>query len=337
VVLILLPSTPRGCPEPRLSRVLALVLLLLTVTCGPTRGPQPEVFAELAQAAPPGAFASPQEEGPVAEPPQEPPPSLPPTTGDGLLYEGRSAFSHFKVVDEQGSRYLLFVQDDGAEVIESGILLASPHTLIVPYTRAMFASQLLRPRPERCLIVGLGGGAMVHFLRRYLPETAVDVVEIDPAVVDVARRYFGVASGGRVRVFTEDAFAYIGRTKERYDVIFMDAFLKPGEGMDDSGVPLRLKTRAFHERLRSLLTPGGLLVLNYHWHRDTWNDLALLRDTFPTLYRFPVEGRGNVIVVGSTSARRVDAFSLREAGRRLDAEGEPGFSFERLAATLDER
>jgi spermidine synthase len=267
--------------------------------------------------------------------PTSPTSPIRPSSGDGLVVEGRSDFSHYKVVDEQGRRTLRFVQDDGTEVLESSILFQSPDTLVVPYTQAMFASLLFRPVQERCLIIGLGGGAMVRFLNRHLPETRVDAVEIDPAIVDVASRFFGVGPNASTRIFTEDAFGFVRRSAERYDVIYMDAFLKPEAGMDASGAPLRLQTKAFLRDLQAHLMPGGLLVVNLLWHRDMWDDVVVLRETFPTVYRFPVAGRGNLIVVASTSAQEIDAYSLREAGRRLDKGDAYGFSFERLANTLD--
>jgi len=74
--------------------------------------------------------------------------------------------------------------------------LKKPYELLEAYARYMFLSYLFQAQPERVLIVGLGGAAMVHFLKHYDPEVHVDVVEIDPAVVKIAAEYFECRSGG---------------------------------------------------------------------------------------------------------------------------------------------
>ena len=89
----------------------------------------------------------------------------------------------------------------------------SPTTCSAAYCRTLFASYLLQPRQQRVLIVGLGGGAMVHFLKHYDPEVKVDALEIDPVVVEVADRYFDVRSEGNVNIITTDGVKYLEQTR----------------------------------------------------------------------------------------------------------------------------
>ena len=174
-----------------------------------------------------------------------------------LEHEEVSAFSRIRVRSDGDVRALTFVRDDGQEVVQSRISLTAPHTLVSPYARTMFASYLYHPQPRRVLIVGLGGGAMVRFLTHHEPQAHIDAVEIDPAVVRLADEYFGVRSGGNVRVHTADAVTFVESTADRYDLILMDAFLRPSSDTDTTGVPTRLKTLAFLGRLKRALTPGG--------------------------------------------------------------------------------
>jgi spermidine synthase len=125
-----------------------------------------------------------------------------------------------------------------------------------PSARTMMAGLLYRPDPSTCLLVGLGGGALVRFLNHYFPEVALDVVEIDPEVV-VAREYFGTVRGARTRIFTEEGRDYLRRTLDRHDLIFMDAHLHPRAQPDSAGLPLRLKTLASRRGLHERLRPGG--------------------------------------------------------------------------------
>jgi spermidine synthase len=83
---------------------------------------------------------------------------------------------------------------------------------------------------------------------------AVDVVEINPAVVPVARQYFDCAPN-RFNLVIDDGRHFVNRTPNRYDTILLDAFL------GDSS-PSHLMTREAFDAMRRLLQPGGTLVIN---------------------------------------------------------------------------
>lgn len=138
-----------------------------------------------------------------------------------------SEFSHVRVRRQGSIRSLIFVRDNGEEAVETALNVSKPHQLRVPYMQTMFASYLFRPQAQHVLIVGLGGGAMVQFLKHHQPELRIDAVEIDPVVVKIADQHFGTRSGGNVNIVTADAFKYLNETRSLYDVIYMDAFLKP--------------------------------------------------------------------------------------------------------------
>jgi len=264
-------------------------------------------------------------------------PNVPPWAGPGeerLVHETRSDFSHIRVRDHGSVRTLYFVRDTGKEAIETSIDLKAPHLLLVPYTRIMFASYLFRAEQKSCLIVGLGGGSMVHFINRFFPDLRVDAVEIDPVVVEVAARYFGTKPGGNNRIFTEDAFRYLERTKDRYDVIYMDAFLKPGEDTDAAGVPLHLKTVAFFKSLHANLKEGGLVLFNLNVHPGTDEDLRAIREAFPQVYVFAVPKRHNFVVVGSLVSERVPRAALEACGAAMDAKADFGFSLREMVGQL---
>lgn len=249
---------------------------------------------------------------------------------DVLVHETRSEFSHIRIRDRGSRRTLYFVRDSGQEVVETSIDLRAPHLLQVQYTRLMFVSFLYRPPPHACLIVGLGGGAMVRFLNHFFPEVRVDVVEIDPVIVAIARQYFGTDARAGTRIFTEDGLAYLQRAPERYDVIYMDAFLKPGADTDSTGVPLRLKTVAFLQSLHQRLQPGGLIVFNINAGPETTADLATLRGAFPAVDVYRIPGRDTIVAVAGLGERMPGDDELRARARALDRRRDHGFSFERF-------
>ncbi|MEZ6067294.1 MAG: fused MFS/spermidine synthase [Planctomycetaceae bacterium] len=251
-----------------------------------------------------------------------------------VVHEVRSNYSHIRVREAGTIRTMSFVRDSGEEVIESQVNFRRRDELRVPYTQYMFLNYLYQPEPKRVLIVGLGGGAMVHWLKATDPEVTVDVLEIDPQVVDIASRYFDVRTGGNIRVLTADAFEFFQEPGDKYDVIYMDAFLKPSEATDSTGVPLALKTDEFYQQLKDRLTEQGVVVFNLNQHRELKEDVAAIRAAFPQVdvYR-PTTAHG-VIVVADTADEAHSPRDLLQRAGELDRRFRTTFSFRLLARGL---
>jgi spermidine synthase len=246
----------------------------------------------------------------------------------------RSGYSHIRVTRQGNVRTLLFVHDNGEEVVESMINLKRPHELLLPYSRFMFASYLIQPNQQRVLIVGLGGGGMVHFYQHYEPEVNVDAVEIDPAVVEIAEKYFHTRSGAHTRIITQDAFRYFEKTKLRYDVIYMDAFLKPSRQTDSAGTPRRMKTAQFYKALGEKLAPRGLVAFNLNVSSDLQDDVNTIRAAFRQCYVFRAH-KTNVVVIGCGEESRQSLAALHEQAREQDRRFHATFSFQELLNHLD--
>ncbi|MGA2030875.1 MAG: fused MFS/spermidine synthase [Thermoguttaceae bacterium] len=257
----------------------------------------------------------------------------PPRISGVLEADVQSEFSHIRVRRQGSLRMLCFVRDGGEEVVETMLNLKRPYEPLIAYSRWMFASYLFVPVGHRVLIVGLGGGAMVHFLRHYDAEAIVDAVEIDPAVVKIADRWFDVRRGENVRIFTEDGLAYLRRTEDRYDVIYMDAFLKPSRETDSTGLPLRLKTVQFYQDVQTKLTPGGVVVFNLNQHASLAADIQALRSAFAQVYVFRTP-EPNVVVVGSGAKPREPLSRLQAQAKTADHRLKASFSFQELLKSL---
>jgi spermidine synthase len=265
--------------------------------------------------------------------PSEPLCARMPRTAGALEYETHSPYSHIRVRRQGNIRSLIFVRDTGEEMCETAINLKKPHELQLSYSRSMFTSYLFRPQQQRVLIIGLGGGAMVQFLLHYDPQLTVDAVEIDPAVVAVAARYFNTRSGGKVTIATADGFDYLRRSHEQYTVIYMDAFLRPSDDTDAVGTPARLKTEQFYKDLQKRLDVEGLVVFNLNPHPRLQADLRAIRAAFPQVYVFRT-GESNLVAVATMAARRLDGPTLLSRGRELDRRFKTSFSFAELTRNL---
>ncbi|MFN9721557.1 MAG: spermidine synthase [Planctomycetota bacterium] len=252
-----------------------------------------------------------------------------------IEHEVQSTYSHIRIRRAGNIRTMIFVRDSGEEAYESQMNMRSPHLLRFSYLQHMFTSYLLQPEQKKVLIVGLGGGSMVHFLQKHAPECEVDAVEIDPVVVQLAERYFAVKRNKNVRLIVADAFDYFRKNETKYDVIYMDAFLKPSASTDETGVPLRLRTIDFYKQLQSRLNDGGSVVFNINPHPEMKADLETIAEAFPQGYVFSLPNSEGVVAIGSLQPSRKKSDELRAAGREMDRRfRSAGFSFETLASHL---
>ena len=210
-----------------------------------------------------------------------------------------------------------FVRDNGQEQVETVWDTKQPFDLVTQYSRLMFASYFFVPQQKQVLIIGLGGGAMVHFYEHYDPEVKVDAVEIDEKVVQLADKYFDVRTQKNTNIITDDAFKYLKSDKTHYDVIYMDAFLKPSEQTDSTGHPLNLKTIAFYKGLREHLAPDGIVVINLNTHLHTSDDLATIHIAYPQVYSFRAS-TPNMIVACTWDKARFDTAALHTKAKELD-------------------
>ena len=252
----------------------------------------------------------------------------------GVEHEVHSAYSHIRIRRAGTVRTLIFVRDNGEEAFESQVNLKSPHVLRFSYLQHMFANYLLQPKQSKVLIVGLGGGSMVHFLRKYDPEVNVEAVEIDPVVVQLAERYFGMKPQKNVKLIVADAFDHFAKSQSKYDTIYMDAFLKPSATTDETGVPLKLRTIEFYKQIQSRLTEGGSVVFNINPHAEMAEDLLTIADAFPQTYVFSLPNSEGLVAVGSMLPDRHDVDTLTNAGKAIDDRFKAGFSFETIASRL---
>jgi len=110
------------------------------------------------------------------------------TEEEKVLYEGDSLYHHIRVSEVDGYRYLSFNRTRGSQ---SAVNIRDPYELKFPYTRASFVvPAFLDRKPESILFIGLGGGTIPKVMGRYYSDVRIDIVEIDPDVTKVAKRFF---------------------------------------------------------------------------------------------------------------------------------------------------
>ena len=105
------------------------------------------------------------------------------------------------------------------------------------------------------LIIGLGGGSIPKKLQKEFPNLEMDVVEIDPEVIKIAKDHFNVTRAKSLRLHAQDGRLFLTRTQNQYDVILLDAYFT-------DAMPFHLATKEFFELAQRKLTPNGIVVAN---------------------------------------------------------------------------
>jgi len=226
-----------------------------------------------------------------------------------LVYSSRSGDHPVLVTDEDGLRTLRF----GTEERQTCIDLERPWELQLAYTQWMVTALLLYPRPENFLLIGLGGGALPHFLLHHHPEARIDVVEKERLVIDLAHSSFRLPRRDGLRVVHRDALSFL-RTDPAtgYHIAFLDIF---GPG---SMAPALFEPELYRlllERLR----PGGVLAVNL-WSGDQSLYEQALRAAGEgcggRLLRMQVKKRSNVILLGF--AGEIPHQTIKKAHKRSE-------------------
>ncbi len=170
-----------------------------------------------------------------------------------IVVEVDTPYHHISVVDSRDSRMLLFDRYE-----ESSIVKSPPDYPSVPlfYTNYFHLAFLARPRMERTLFIGAGGGIGPRAFRMHDPEMAIDVVDIDPKVLELAHTHFFLDESPGLKTFAEDGRMFLRRAQSKYDCVILDAFSAGGR------IPFHLVTREFLELCRDKMTADGVFMMN---------------------------------------------------------------------------
>jgi len=149
-----------------------------------------------------------------------------------------------------------------------------------------------RKKPSfKALFLGGGGYTFPRFIEAKYPTAEIDVVEIDPEITRVVKKYLGISENTRIRSFNEDGRWFVMNCKDEgsYDFIFGDAF-------NDLSIPYHLTTKEFALELKRLLKPDGLFLANVI---DSFKEGAFMPSYIRTLEE--VFGKGHVHLITLTS------------------------------------
>ncbi|KAF8384424.1 hypothetical protein PRIPAC_73566 [Pristionchus pacificus] len=155
----------------------------------------------------------------------------------------------------------------------------------------------LDSREHRVLQIGLGGGATTNFLATMPVELSIDVVELEPTVYDVAKKYFDLTENERVKVKIEDGVKFMERgvnENAQYDSILLDACTTDVKEAALCPAPV-FRAPEVIENLSKLVGSTGVLSVNMFATRDREAQQEMIESQYQTFFlkcfslRFNVE------------------------------------------------
>jgi spermidine synthase len=191
-----------------------------------------------------------------------------------------------------------------------------PYRLELEYQQQMMAPLLVLPAPRRILQLGLGAAALTKFCHRHVKSAQTVVVELDPNVIETARRWFGLPEDdARLTVVRDDALRYLHRPRQRASADWLQVDLYDAQARG----PVYDDT-AFYVACRHALKEPGVASFNL-FGRNLGPSLEAIAQAFDGRVAVLKAARaGNRIVLAVVGEPvRLEAAQLRQRARALEA------------------
>ena len=171
------------------------------------------------------------------------------------------------------------------------------------YTKYYNLAGFLEPNLKKALLIG---GAAYSYPKEFLkkfPNSTLDVVEIDPDLIGLAKKYFNLKDNERMTVYNEDGRVFLNSSKNKYDVVFVDVY------NSDISAPAHLTTVESVQRIYDILNENGVVITNLltsvkgMFSGFYISEFNTYKKVFPNVYVFKVnkyseEEIQNLIVIG---------------------------------------
>jgi spermidine synthase len=250
--------------------------------------------------------------------------------GPGVVFAADGLYERIVIRDipHRGRTARILLQDLGI----SGGLVLDDGNMAFDYTKYFDLYRLFTPELKTALAIGGGAYSVPRSILRESPRAIVDVAEIDPSLHALALRYFDLPDDARLKNHVIDGRRFLHDTKERYDLIFSDAY------RSFISAPPQFATLEFFRLARSRLKENGVLIANFYGslapdsRATIYSVFRTMRAAFPQIYVIATVGPEseelqNFIFVGHNTSnpdRRADlgraaALEWRASDALLDA------------------
>jgi spermidine synthase len=173
--------------------------------------------------------------------------------GERIVVEVSTPYHNIAVVDNPYDNYRS-LKFDG--YTETAISLTPPYEALADYTDYFHLAFLVQPQIDHALFIGAGGAVGPRAFHMHHPDMRIDVIDIDPQVLELARSHFYLEDDPRIRTIARDGRIFVREAQDQYDAIILDAFTIGGR------IPFHLVTREFFALCASRMADDGVFIMN---------------------------------------------------------------------------
>ncbi len=232
--------------------------------------------------------------------PQKPP---------GVLYQKDGVYEKIRIMDGnwKGREARFLFQD----MSYSAAMYLASDELVYDYTKYYVLYRLFNPEAKNALVIG--GGAY-SIPKAYLNEPLnmqVDVAEIEPELLNLAKTYFNFKDNPRMHNYIEDGRRLLAQRSKKYDVIFSDVYYSL------FSIPMHFTTKEFFDLAKSKLQQKGIFIGNFggSLYGDQSSlivsEMKTFKESFPNSYFFATRSPDspniqNIIFLGINDTQKID-------------------------------
>ncbi len=218
---------------------------------------------------------------------------------NNVIYIKDGVYERILVFDaktaNEPTRYLLL--DRSAA---SGKYLNKPNELAFNYSRYVDIFQYLDLKPKTFLFIGGGAYSMPNYILENYKEVQIDVAEIEPELLNIAKRYFDLKDDGRIENKVIDGRKLLSKNDKNYDLIFSDVYSSV------YSIPVQFTTKEYFELVKRRLNDNGIALLNII--SDLYSDDPSL--LFSEIKTFKEVFEETLVFKVKTSDKSVDNFVI---------------------------
>jgi spermidine synthase len=139
---------------------------------------------------------------------------------------------------------------------QSAMYLDSPNELVFDYSKYFDLVFHFNPDIKNVLLIGGGAYSYPKHILNIYPQVILDVVEIDPLVTNLAKKYFFLPDKSNLSIFHTDGRLFLNKAKKSYDSIFIDTF------KSDFELPYEIFTLESIQKMHTILSDNGMVIAN---------------------------------------------------------------------------
>ncbi len=190
----------------------------------------------------------------------------------GLVFDTESVYNYIQVVDRGNLRSLQ---------LNEGHAVHSLYQKDRYLFNAVWDFYLFPPllnNTQESLFIGLAAGTAARQYEHFFPHIKMDGVEIDPAIVEVGKRYFELGKIANLHIIVQDGRVHLATTQKKYDSILIDAYKQPY-------IPFHLTTREFFTEVKKHLNPHGVVTINVGSTKNDTELLLMVQQTMKSVFK----------------------------------------------------